>query len=186
MQTPGDGQSLRIESEDLYRLFKETRDFDKKLYAQLRKAMRDAGRPIVDDVRSEIMRIPSSGKYRTGVRRSLAAGTSVSIGASSAKSAGIRIKTSPRRLPPGKRKLARKMNYESWRHPVFARDTGVRRVSNRLRKAVGGQGVQSWTWVEQKGRPYFGVTIAKHYPEVQEGLRAAFLRTFDQLHRGID
>ena len=167
MPTPADAPGIRIESPDLFRLFRDTRDFDKKLYAQLRKAMREAGGPIVDDVKAEIMRIPSSGKYRGGVRAALAAGTSVSIGASSERSAGIRIKTSPRRLPPGKRPLAKAFEKGSFRHPVFAR-AWLRR--NRQK------------WVVQAGRPYFGATIARHYPDVQERLQAAFLDAVDTLH----
>ena len=167
MRAAGTDQVLRIEAPDLFRLFADTRDFDRKLYAQLRKALREAGRPIVDDVKAEIMRIPSSGKYRGGVRAALAAGTSVAIGASSEKSAGIRIKTSPRRLPANKRALAKAFNKDSFRHPVYAR-AWLRR--NRQK------------WVSQPGRPYFGEVIAKHYPDVQDRLAQAFLDAVDTLH----
>jgi hypothetical protein len=160
------GEGLRIESPDLFRLFRDTRDFDKKLYAQLRKAMREAGRPLVEDIRAEIMRIPSSGRHRGGIRSALAAGTNVSIGAASERSAGITVRTSTRRLPHGKRSLGRAFNKATFRHPVFAR-AWLRR--NRIK------------WVQQPGRPYFGATVARHYPDVQERLRAAFLAATDDL-----
>ena len=184
MQTPGDGEAFRIESEDFHALFKATRDYDKKLYAELRKGLRIAAKPMVDDVKAEIGRIPSSGKYRGSIRAGLAAGTRASILASSARTAGVRILTSPSRLPANKKPLAKAMNKATFRHPVFADPERVRNANTRrarLAARITGRSLGSWVWVEQQGRPYFGATIARHFDEVRDEMGKAYLRTAEQL-----
>lgn len=158
----GGGDSVYIESEDLHRLFVATKDFDRALYTELRKSLRDAAKPIVDDVKRGIGEIPSSGRYSTGVRAGLAAGTRASIRASSAKTAGVRIQTSPSRLPANKRPLAKAMNLRSFRHQVF-----------------GG------AWVAQAGRPYFGTAVLAHRDEVARESLAAVERASDKLRRQV-
>lgn len=176
VRSTGNTEEWRIDSAEWHELFKATRDFDTALYRELRSALRKAGGPIVTDVRAEIGKIPSrgvskarathklkSGKRITltegGIRTRLQAGTRVGILASSARTAGIRIVTSPNKLPASKRALAKAMNKPTFRHPVF--DTGG--------------------WVEQSGRPYFGAVIGKHADEVRDDMKRAFLRTAAQL-----
>jgi hypothetical protein len=166
------GTELRIESADWLELFKATKDIDRRLYAELRKSLRKAADPIVSDVRAGIREIPS--KSNGGTRDALAAGTRASILASSQRTAGVRIVTSPNRLPAAKRPLAKAFNLEKFRHPVFARAGAVRRLASRLR---GGEPGQSWKWVEQEGRPYFGAAILAHQQAVREDMEAAFIRT---------
>lgn len=170
------GSELRIESADWLALFKATKDFDKRLYAELRRSLRKAADPLVSEVREGIRAVPS--KSNAGaVREALAAGTRASILASSQRTAGVRIVTSPNRLPAAKRPLAKAFNLEKFRHPVFAKDGAVRRLSNRIRLARGADARQSWTWVEQEGRPYFGAAILAHQQAVREDMEAAFIRT---------
>lgn len=168
----------RIESEDFHRLFVATKDADAVLYRGLRKALREAAGPMVDAVKHEIDQIPSSGKYRSGVRAALKAGTRASI-SNSARRAGVRIVTSPRRLPPNKRPMAKALNKEVFRHPVFADPTRVRSLRsrvvnamNRLRVKLGQEPVKSWEWVNQSGRPYFGATITAHTEDTRRRVQA--------------
>lgn len=110
------------------------------VYRHLRAGLRAAGADSVSAVQGEIRRIPS--RAGTGaVRGALAAGTRVSIGLRSARSASVTIVTDPGRLPAGKRPLAKAMNKATFRHPVF------------------GAG-----WVNQQGHPYFGATIRRRQP----------------------
>lgn len=160
---PGQGESYYIESPELHALFVATKQWDKKLYAELRAGLRDAAKPLVAAVKAEIGRIPSSGRYRTGVRAGLQAGTRASIRASSAKSAGVRIVTSPSRLPAGKRPLVRAFNKQSSRHPTFG----------------GG-------YVTQAGRPYFGSVILAHQESVRREMVAAVERAAAALAREVE
>ena len=159
----GDDQIATVESEDFHALFVAAKDADATLYKGLRKAMREAGAPIVADVRAEIDKIPSSGKHRTGIRTALKAGTRVAI-STSAKSAGIRIVTSPSKLPPNKRGLAKAMNRERFRHPVFGRP---------------GQ------YAEQAGRPYFGAAIDRHRAEVRDRIEQVMVDTAAEIERRV-
>mgnify|MGYP000364350185 CR=1 FL=1 len=97
----------------------------------------------------------------------------------SARRAGVRIVTSPRRLPPIKRPMAKALNKEVFRHPVFADPTRVRSLRsrvvnamNRLRVKLGQEPVKSWEWVNQSGRPYFGATINAHTDDVRRRVKA--------------
>jgi hypothetical protein len=169
------GHELRIESADWLALFNATKDLDRKLYAELRRTLRKAADPIVSDVRAGIRAVPS--KSNGGTRDALAAGTRASILASSQRTAGVRIVTSPNRLPAGKRPLAKAFNLEKFRHPVFARAGAVRSLRNRANRLRGRDEVQSWAWVEQEGRPYFGAAILANHDRVRDEMEAAFVRT---------
>ena len=156
------GDEVRVvRSEDFHRLFLATRDADRVLYRQLRAALRDAGKPIVSDVKRAIAAIPSSGRYHSGVRAALIAGTRVSISASQ-RSAGIKIVTSPSRLPAGKKPLAKAMNKPAFRHPVFG----------------GG-------WAVQSGNPYFDQVISRHVADVHREVARAMEHTAEQIARKV-
>ncbi|GAA1787882.1 hypothetical protein [Agromyces lapidis] len=121
------------------RLAGDLKAYDKKLYAQMRKRIRDAGKIAVDKVRDELGKpAPSRGNHSVGARAGLAAGTRFSL-SFSAKRAGVRIVTSPSRLAAGHKGFALAYNKPNWRHPVYG--------SNE--------------WVSQEGRPYFGKVIGK-------------------------
>lgn len=157
----GGDEVARVESEDFHRLYLAARDADRKLATALRKAIREAGKPIVSDVRDQIDQIPSSGRHSTGVRQALKAGTRVAI-STSARGAGAKFVTSPSKLPSAKRALARAMNKESFRRRVFGSDT----------------------WVQQAGHPYFSSTIYAHEPQVRAGIKQALEDVAGQLAEG--
>ncbi len=187
-----DVEIARIESADFHNLFLATKDADKVLYRDLRKALRESAEPMVAEIKSEIGQIPSSGKYRSGIRAALKAGTRASI-SNSARRAGVRIVTSPRRLPPNKRPMAKALNKESFRHPVFADPTRVRSLRsravnamNRLRVARGEEPVKSWEWVEQNGRPYFGATITAHTDETRRRVQQVLIDYTELLRKAAN
>lgn len=187
-----DAEIARIESADFHKLFIATKDADKILYRDLRKALRDAAEPMVADVKQQIGQIPSSGKYRTGVRAALQAGTRASI-STSERRAGVRIVTSPRRLPPNKRVMAKALNKEKFRHPVFAdparpRSLRSRAVNamNRIRVKLGKEPVKSWEWVEQEGRPYFGKVITSHKDDVRDRVQQVLIDYTELLRKATN
>lgn len=176
-----DRDLMRIEAEDFRMLMLEARDFDKKLYAGLRKQMRLIAEDTVADVRAEIGRIPSSGRYRRGLRASLARGTraSITMGNKVGRGAGVRVTTSSRGMP------AKAMNLPMGRlrHPVFKRDNYTLGQADAFAKATEGvsrgkaraAARRSWKWVQQDSRPYFGITILKH----QRGMRERIVQALD-------
>lgn len=139
---------LRIQSSDFRAAAASAKGADKAIIRELRRGIRMAGDDAVRDVKAAIGEVPSSGRYSTGVRAALQAGTRVSISTASPRSAGVRIVTDPRRLPVGKRVLAKSMNLQSFRHPVYGKDE----------------------WVDQPGRPYFGAVILASRKRMEAGI----------------
>jgi len=176
----GNDAVVHITSSEFFMVAQAAKAAGGDLAKNMRREMRLVAGPILSKVRSEIALIPSSGKYRGGIRAALQRGTTASVSMASARSAGIRIQTNPRYLPEAKRPLAKAFNAEKgFRHPVFANPDHMRNNRTRAfkrwekeRKAQG-QDAQSWTWVHQQGRPYFGAVIADYYDDVAAGLRKA-------------
>jgi len=46
---------------------------------------------------------------------------------------------------------------------------------------VSGGRVQSWTWVAQPGRPFFGAAIGKRLAETQREIEGVFWRVAERL-----
>lgn len=154
----------------------------KGLRANLRKQIVEAGRPAVEDVKQAVLAIPitshgggtaqrrgynvgrastarakkSAGRRGSGLRQTIASATRMQITAK-----GIRIVVNSSRLPENQRTLPRKLDSaKGWRHPTFGKSP----------------------WVNQKGKPYFGVTIKKHAPSVRRGV----LKAMDDTRREIE
>lgn len=139
-------------SEQLKRLSRDLKGAPRELRLGLRKQIRDAGKPVVADLRRATLavdvRAPGGDQlfntptHRAGLRSSVARATGLSQ-----TTRGIRIRVSNSLLakthPPNLAKyLDGTLNrYRTWRHPVY----GNREV-----------------WVQQFGEPYFFVTIRKH------------------------
>lgn len=163
----GDHLGMHVEAEDFRRVALAARDFDKKLYGRLRRAIRSAGDEVVADVRAQIGQIPASGKSSRGLRAALQKGTKVSLGTGgkTGRNAGIRITTSARGFPAGA------VNTPSFRHPVFA-------SPKRTRK--------EWAWVAQQGRPYFGSVIAAHAQTMRDRVREAIDETAREMAAEVE
>lgn len=155
-----------------------------ELRKKLRREIADAGRPVVAEVREAVLRLPvkgtrggggaarrghAVGRTRTprsaaaaaarehGLRRSVAAATSLSITAR-----GIRIVVSGAKLPPQQRSLPRHMDSpKGWRHPVFGRDV----------------------WVHEQAGPWFASTIGRRAPVFRTAVLKAMDAVSDELAR---
>lgn len=125
------------------------RDADKVVHREMVKAIRASGAEAVSDVKTAIGRIPTTGRYHMGIRTGLQAGTRMQIMASRPKSAGVRITTSSRNLPDGKKPLARALNLKTF-HPIRSGTVGT-----------------------QASFPYFGSAIARRVPQMRVEIRRA-------------
>lgn len=182
---PPIGLSLAAQNVGAYRdLAKRLRQAGRKdLRSSLRKKISDAGRPVLDDVKTAVRTIPvtshgggtaqrrrynvgratterakrSAGRRGAGLRSTIASATKLQITAK-----GVRFVVQSSKLPENQRSLPRHLDSEKgWRHPVFGnRDN----------------------WVAQKGRPYFASTIKKKAP----AFRRAIVEAMEKIRREIE
>lgn len=129
-----------------------------ELNRALQRAIRDAAAPVIVELQDAAMRIPdrSTAVRRDGrsIRRELRGAIRLS-----ATQNGVRLFVDAARLPADSAAMAR--TFESkrgWRHPVFARGTQTRR---------------EWTWVRQKGAPWFRPTVRRNGRTFERSVRAA-------------
>lgn len=142
MTGPRQFLDAQIDPRDFGRLMRGIRGFDKSLSTALRKRLRAAAKPAVDEVKATLLAAPSKGGSKDHLRRTLADGTKVSI--TTGKDAGITIVTSGAKLPAPR--LAKAYNKQAFKHPVF----GNREV-----------------WVTEPGHPYFG-RVYRHRPQMRQ------------------
>jgi hypothetical protein len=155
----------------------------RELRAALRKHIADAGRPVLDEVRTAARTLPvsgsrgggtaqrrrfatanasdkrklSAGRRKVGLRRSIASAIKLQVTAR-----GVRFIVNSTQLPPDQRTLPRHLDSpKGWRHPVFG---------NREQ------------WVHQEGKPYFATTIKKRAPQ----FRRAILDAMEEIRRELE
>ena len=139
--------AISVDAQDFRKVLLATQDFDKKLYAALRKRLRTLGRDLINDMQGEL---DASGPMTRAIAAGLKA--SISKGNANGKGAGLRIRATATKLPDGKKQMIKAYNKAAFRHPVF----GDRNV-----------------WLEQPGRPYFGKVIIDKREAVADGVRLA-------------
>lgn len=155
----------------------------KDLRQKLRKKIRDAGQPVLGDVKSAVTGLNVKGtggggvsarrqfnverattdrakktaeRRGAGLRQSVARATKLEQTAR-----GVRFVVRSNMLPPDQKNMPRHLDSEKgWRHPVF----GDRNV-----------------WVSQKGGPWFGKTIKRKAP----AFRKAVLDAMDEIKNEI-
>lgn len=138
------------------------------LQKQLRNQVRDAGRPVVSDLRAAVRGVqvssPGGGHQRpdrsTGLRDRVAAATGLSV-----TQRGVRIKVNEHKVGPYGASLPRYLDAslrrnQRWRHPVF----GNRNV-----------------WASQQGQPWFFVTMRRHRRDFRAAVLDAMERTVQEL-----
>ena len=151
--------SAQIDAREFSRLLVEVKEFDKQLGLRLRKNIRDAAKPIVEDVKKTVLDGP--GKRDVGVRKAIAAGVRVRIGTNVKRGGSVTIAATGGALPANRKSMLRSYNKEKgWRHPVFPR------------KHLGGL-LTSTKWVQQMGRPYFGSVILAHKEDLAKAVEKA-------------
>lgn len=134
------GFSVVIDPKEWYRLKQELDAFDPSLAKALRLRIRNAGKVAANEVKKTLaMSSPGGGPNDGANRAALIAATRVSVSFAK-KAAGAKIVTGSTRLAAKNKGLLNVYNMKTFRHPVFGDKTN---------------------WVNQEGRPYFGVVIRK-------------------------
>jgi hypothetical protein len=182
--------SVEIRGADqLYELNRRLKAADKKLAADLRRAVRAGAQPAVAATKAAVKAIPVTGvrggggaareehavsrskasteekrrakaRRGSGLRATIASAIKLEI-KTGAKTAAVRIVVDEKKLPPDQRTLPRHLDDpKGWRHPVFGRSP----------------------WVTQKGRPWFETTIRTFAPEVRRSILAAM----DDMAKDLD
>lgn len=154
-----------------------------KIYAQMRKSLKKAAEIGAAASREEVGKSPLEpgarhkvGKSKSGLRAGIASGIRVKLVAKEGPNTGAIIMSTGSGLDGNRKKLVKRYNREGgWRHPVFAsygKRKAIKSASHNLHganrrsfrnldKALGERERGKATWVNQKGRPYFGTIISK-------------------------
>lgn len=143
---------------DMRKIMAEIKGFDPALARAVRKKLRLLGDEIAQKMRTEVRKAPPTGGRTRGSHRSreqVAAGIGVAI-KTGQKRQGVYVTGSSRKLPTDRRPFARSYNKKQWRHPVFP--SRSKRVTR---------------WVSQQGNPYFGRSVAKVEPQIEQEMRQA-------------
>lgn len=152
------GLGVRIDPASFYQLKKDLDRFNPALTRALRKNIRDIGNRAVGRVKDALREDPpgaGADMWDVGSRAALIGGTRTAISFSKNR-AGVRIVTYGTKL--GKRiGFLKAYNTPRFRHPTFGQEP----------------------WVQQQGRPYFGVVIQEiadqqMRDEMEDALRSAF------------
>lgn len=148
----GGNTAWRVEADDFTRLMRDAKAFDRDLGLRLRRNIRAAAKPAVDDVKRTVLEPPPGDRPGSvGTRAAIAKGVSLRIG-TGLKGGAVTITASARALPPKRKAMLRLYNKPGgWRHPVFGKDT----------------------WVHQQGRPYFGSVILDHQAQIRAAVELA-------------
>lgn len=138
------------------------------LQKRMRREIRQASRPVVRDVQQAVRSVevtsPKGGHQRpdrsTNLRERVARATGVST-----TQHGVRFRVSAAKVGDYGVKLPKYLdaslgNYERWRHPVF----GNREV-----------------WAQQRGEPYFGVTITRHARDFRRAVQQAMDKVAEEI-----
>lgn len=152
-----------------------------KYRAELRKAIRKAAKPAINDVKRAIKAIPIRGEksargggykqrqaHRTikthrGLRGRIASATGLQY-KDGPRSAAVKIRINSSALPKDQRTLPRRLDsLEGWRHPLFG---------NKKH------------WYAQRGQPYWEVTLRKHGPKVLHDVIEAMETTAKHIAEG--
>lgn len=149
---------------DLVRTLRATGRGDLK--KELNKDIREAAKPVVQDVKRAALALPDRSKARRkdgkSIRQEIANAVQLSI-----RQDGVRIIVNKKKLPADSVSMAHAFEKGSWRHPVHAKPTETR-----------GQ----WTWVVQKGKTWFKPTVAAS----ETRFRRAVLDTIDRVAKQIN
>lgn len=141
-------------------LMAEIKEFEPSLARALRKNLRKMGGTVADQMKVEVRKAPPTGGKSRGRHQSrdqIAAGIGVAI-ATGKKRQGVFVTGTARRMAAGHKPMPRAYNKKQFRHPVFA--SSKKRVTR---------------WVSQQGNPYFGRTIKKNEPGIEQSIQDALI-----------
>jgi hypothetical protein len=86
------------------------------LRLELTRAVREAGKPVKDAAKVNVLALPAHGPKHTGLRGRVARTVKLSV-RTSGGGVGVRVSAGPAGTDVGR--LARHMNVGRWRHPVY-------------------------------------------------------------------
>jgi len=165
---------------EFVKFYKAVGNIDVELKKQLRKAIMESTKPIVQDVRSTVLALPSKRSVTStrkkkgetlGLRASIAAATKSEFDGNAKRGALVRIKVSGSRFQAvsGRyRTLPRYLEGRTkkvWRHPVF----GNKEV-----------------WVSQNSKPYLFNTVLKYRDAVERSIAKAVDDTLQTIDNKVD
>lgn len=144
----------------------------------LLRGLRAAVRPAVDEAKSSIMSMESSGLRQAGgsmrgaIRRQV--GTEVSL---TQKRAKVKVRVKKRGMPRGFTNAPKAYNMAGgWRHPV---------VQRPLPRGAAGP-MPAPRWVQQIGKPgWFDEPLRSHRDKYRAAVQAAMQRTADRIARSV-
>lgn len=205
-RTRAGGIEIRTRSQDLHDLLVRLKDLeDGKLAREIRKSLKAGAEDVRKAMRDEVLKPPpakvggvkygvrtyrskKTGKTWTrkvivkttdrqdetrsrsrGTRRAIARSLRVSMLKGSEKRGGsVKIVANANLVPGPQQPMVKAYNSgRPFRHPVFA--DAVHETSDQ------------WTWVYQRGRPYFGSIAFREQKRMERRLREAMLRINRQL-----
>lgn len=163
----------------------------KDLQVELRKAIRRGARPAMVATKAAVRAIPVTGSHgggsksrvafhegrskaadetkrrakairKSGLRTTIASAISLKVKTGSRRAA-VRIEVDEKRLPEDQRALPWGLDSaRGWRHPTFGRKP----------------------WVQQRGRPWFAVTIGKFAPKIRSDVLKAMNDIVKKIENG--
>lgn len=158
---------------------------DPLLKRELRRALKDAAGTAADAARSSILAMPATQTGTPPLRPAVANSVTVRVGMTG--QIQVSIVAEPNKMPPGMGNMPKKLNQETFWHPVYGSRLGEQ--ASVLLKKAGGKGGghgRAWTWVEQRGKPgWFDDSINKAGPETQAKISDAMDVTAEYLAGGI-
>lgn len=117
----------------------------KAIRDELMAALKESTKPIVGDVKTAALALPSKGRHHTGLRRRIARAVGAQIGTT-----GVKVQIS-RRVMGNQASLPKRIDEGKWRHPVFG---------------------NSDVWVTQQGqRAWFENAVKRHTRGVQQAVK---------------
>lgn len=146
---------------------------DPVLKRELRKALRSAGNTAADAARSSILAMPGTKVGNPPLRAAVAKSVTVRVGLAS--TVKVSIVAEPNKMPAGMGNMPKRLNQETFKHPVYGSKLGEQ-ASVLLRKAggKGGGHGRAWTWVTQQGQPgWFDDSIRQTGPDAQQKISDA-------------
>lgn len=157
---------------DFHRLATRIGKLDKEVQKELKARLRKTAKPIVNEVKAEVLSLPSGNgkssiRVKQGQRISLRAAIAKAVGAdvrTTRKGAGVHIRVKKKRfLAVSDRNNANLPWYvqgrpkRGWKHPVF-----------------GAEMDKPENWPIQKPSPYLDDTVKKHKEEFAKEVNEAF------------
>lgn len=163
-------------AQELQQLSRRLKDAGRgDLQKQLRREIREAGKPVITDIRQAVMNVDVSSSRggmappnrSTGLRARTAKATGLSV-----TQRGIRIRVKGRRVDPKYPSLVKYLDgtigkYGRWRHPVFWPGKIGTAPANRV--------------VQQSGEAYFFVTINRHRRQFRRAAFEAIRKTNEKI-----